>query len=191
GGLGPGPAATGPLVVWLPERVSWRGSFLATAPAAFGLAALWWACTRDRPEQHPGVSRGELLLIDAGRPPEVGAARPRGVWRAALESREIRLLAASYFCMNYVFYLFFNWLFYYLVEVRGFEAGQAASLSAAQWIVGALGATLGGVLCDRSMRRLGPRRGARVLPIAGLVGSAGGAPPRAPPRRPPPPRRSV
>ena len=171
-GLTLGAAATGPLVVWLTERVGWRGSFLATAPAAFLLAAVWWACTRDRPEQHPGVSRGELDLIEAGRPPELGGTRPRGVWRAALRNREIRLLAASYFCMNYVFYLFFNWFFYYLVEVRGFEAGYAASLTAAQWVLGAAGATLGGVLCDRMMQRLGPRRGARILPVVGLVASA-------------------
>ena len=31
------------------------------------------------------------------------------------------LLSASYFCSNYVFYFFFNWLFIYLVENRGFK----------------------------------------------------------------------
>jgi ACS family glucarate transporter-like MFS transporter len=89
-----------------------------------------------------------------------------------LRNREILLLTASYFCMNYVFYLFFNWFFYYLVEVRGFEQEQAASLTAAQWVIGAVGATLGGLLCDGMMRRFGARGGGRVLPVIGLVGSA-------------------
>jgi ACS family glucarate transporter-like MFS transporter len=171
-GLTLGAAATGPLIVGLIASVGWRGSFLATAPAAFLLAGIWWGSTRDRPGEHPGVSRSERDLIEAGRPPPRIATRERGIWKAALANREICLLTASYFCMNYVFYLFFNWFFYYLVEVRGFEAERAASLTGAQWILGAVGATLGGVLCDRAMRRLGPRRGARILPVVGLVGSA-------------------
>jgi MFS family permease len=71
--------------------------------------------------------------------------------------------------MNYVFYLFFNWFFYYLVEVRGFAAERAAALSAAQWVIGAVGAAAGGLACDARMRRDGLRRGARVVPVAGLV----------------------
>jgi ACS family glucarate transporter-like MFS transporter len=171
-GLTLGAAATGPWIVWLAASVGWRGSFLATAPLAFALAGVWWWYTRDHPAQHPGVARGELDLIEANRPSPESAARERGVWKAALRSREILLLTASYFCMNYVFYLFFNWFFYYLVEVRGFESERAASLTAVQWILGTVGATLGGLACDRTMRRLGPGRGARVLPVAGLVGSA-------------------
>ncbi len=167
-----GAAATAPVIVWLMANVGWRGSFLATAPAAFLLAGVWWWCTRDHPRQHPRVAQGELDLIEAERPPPDTAAHERGIWKAALGNREIRLLTASYFCMNYVFYLIFNRYYYSLDEVRGFEAEQAAALSAAQWIIGALGATLGGLLCDRTMRRFGLRRGARVLPVVGLVVSA-------------------
>jgi ACS family glucarate transporter-like MFS transporter len=171
-GLTLGAAATGPLIVALTASVGWRWSFLATAPVAFLLAGVWWWYARDHPAQHRGVAESELDLIEAGRSPPVTRAQERGAWKAALGNREILLLTASYFCMNYVFYLFFNWFFYYLVEVRGFEAERAASLTAAQWIIGAVGATLGGLLCDRTMRRFGMRRGARVLPVVGLVGSA-------------------
>jgi ACS family glucarate transporter-like MFS transporter len=171
-GLTLGAAATGPLIVWLISGLGWRGSFVATAPVAFLLAGVWWWYTRDHPGEHAGVARSELELIEAGRTPPDAAARERGVWKAALRNREILLLTASYFCMNYVFYLFFNWFFYYLVEVRGFAEEQAASLTAAQWVIGAVGATLGGLLCDGTMRRFGARRGARVLPVVGLVGSA-------------------
>ncbi|MDH3404422.1 MAG: MFS transporter [Acidobacteriota bacterium] len=171
-GLTLGGAATGPLVVWLMLRFGWRGSFLLTAPLALALAALWWWTTRDYPAQHPAVSPGEQALVDAGRPPPLPAAARKGVWKAALANPDLLLLTASYFCMNYVFYLFFNWFFYYLVEVRGFPVEQAAALSAAQWIVGAVGAALGGLLCDRMMQRFGPRWGARLVPAFGLVASA-------------------
>ena len=35
-----------------------------------------------------------------------------------LVHRDVLLIAASYFCMNYVFYMFAQWLFTYLVEER-------------------------------------------------------------------------
>jgi ACS family glucarate transporter-like MFS transporter len=171
-GLTLGAAATAPLIVWLTREIGWRGSFVATAPIAFLLAGVWWWYTRDHPREHSGVARSELELIESGRSPPHAAARERGVWKVALRNREILLLTASYFCMNYVFYLFFNWFFYYLVNVRGFEQEQAAWLNTAPWLIGAAGATLGGLLCDRTMRRFGARRGARVLPVVGLMGSA-------------------
>jgi len=171
-GLTLGAAATGPLIVWLTAGLGWRGSFVATAPVAFLLAGVWWWYTRDHPKQHPGVKQSEVDLIEAGRPPAEVAARQQGIWKEALRNREILLLTASYFCMNYVFYLFFNWFFYYLVKIRGFDAERAASLTAAQWIIGAVGATIGGLTCDWTMRRFGARQGARLLPVVGLVGSA-------------------
>ncbi|MDX1384912.1 MAG: hypothetical protein R3190_14765, partial [Thermoanaerobaculia bacterium] len=64
---------------------------------------------------------------------------------------------------------FFNWFFYYLVEVRGFAAEEAAGLSAAQWMVGTVGALAGGWACDASMRRYGLRWGARLVPVAGML----------------------
>jgi ACS family glucarate transporter-like MFS transporter len=170
-GLTLGAAATPPLVVALSAWIGWRGSFVATVPVAFLLAGLWWWYVRDHPGQHTGVAQGELDVIEAGRAPPAAAAEQHGVWKAALADRQILLLTLSYFCMNYVFYLFFNWFFYYLVEVRGFEDAHAASFTSGQWIIGAVGATLGGLLCDRTMRRFGARTGARILPMVGLVGS--------------------
>jgi ACS family glucarate transporter-like MFS transporter len=172
-GLTLGGAATGPLIVWLTATVGWRGSFLVTAPVALLLAGVWWGSTRDHPRQHPGVAPRELALIEAGKPPLQGAVPEKGAWKQVLANRDVLLLTLSYFCENYVFYLFFNWFFYYLEDVRGFAAGSAGWLSSAQWILGAVGATLGGLSCDGLMRRFGLRRGARILPVAGLLASGG------------------
>ena len=79
------------------------------------------------------------------------------------------MLAISYFCMNYVFYLFFSWFFFYLVDVKGFSAADAGMFSAAQWILGAIGATVGGFVCDLLLRRFGVGRGPRFLAMTGLV----------------------
>jgi len=89
-----------------------------------------------------------------------------------LVNRDILAITFSYFCMNYVFYLFFNWFFYYLTEVRRLPAVAGGAFTAAQWIVGAVTATLGGVVCDRLSLRFGPKLGCRATVMAGLLGSA-------------------
>ncbi len=167
-GLTLGAAATAPFLVWLMAMFGWRGALLVTAPSALLLAAAWWWYVRDYPRDHKSVSASELALIDAGRPPPE-YERVSGAWKIAIKNRDVLLLAGSYFCMNYVFYLFFNWFFFYLVSVRGFSAGDAGLLTSAQWILGAVGATLGGFICDRLTRRYGLRWGPRWLAIPSLV----------------------
>ena len=164
-----GAAATGPLVVWLVGSYGWRESFFLTAPAAFLLAAAWWWYVRDYPRDHPKVSPRELALIDAARPPPQSHAERKGAWKKALKNRDILLLTASYFCMNYVFFLFFNWFFFYLKDVKGFGEQAAGGLFGALWVIGAVGATLGGFSCDRLIGRFGLRRGPQILSVTSLI----------------------
>jgi ACS family glucarate transporter-like MFS transporter len=167
-GLSLGAALSAPLLVWLSASIGWRGALLVTAPGALLLALVWWWYVRDFPKDHPGVSAAELALIDANRPPPETHRIP-GAWKAALANRDILLLTISYFCMNYVFYLFFSWFFFYLVEIREFGNEQAGYFISAQWIVGAIAGTAGGALCDWAVRKWGIRLGPRWLAIVSLV----------------------
>lgn len=171
-GLTLGSAATGPLIAWLMETIGWRQSFVLTAPLAFLMAGFWWWYVRDGPAEHPGVGQEELALIDAERPSRPIAVQ-EAAWRLVLKDREVLLLTASYFCSNYVFYLFFNWLFIYLVDSRGFKALEGGFYAAAPWIAGAIGALAGGVICDGLSRRIGMRWGCRLPSIVGLALTAG------------------
>lgn len=166
-GLTFGSAATGVVIATLSARYGWRQSFVLTAPLAFLLAAVWWWYGRDRPEEHPRVNRAELELIDAGRP----AAEPPepGAWKLVLRDPQVLLLTLGYFCSNYVFYFFFNWLFIYLIDSRGFRLLEGGIYAAAPWITGAFGAVLGGWLCDRLWRRVGARVACRRLGAVGMA----------------------
>lgn len=168
-GLTLGAAAAGPLIAWLMERVGWRQSFVLTAPMAFVLAAVWWWYVRDSPAEHRAVSPSEIALIDAGRSPHAASPPERGLWKRVLRNRDILLLTASYFCNNYVFYFFFNWLFFYLVDNRNFKILQGGYFAAAPWVTGMVAAIVGGLTCDRLSRRFGIRLGCRLPAILGLV----------------------
>ena len=164
-----GAAATAPLLVWLMGLTGWRNSFFITSILGFLIAAIWWKYLRDYPVEHSGVSRQEMELIDAGREPPLKSGEAKQGWKHILKDRNIWMLTLSYFCMNYVFYLFFTWFFTYLVDVRKIPQKEAGILTAVQWIAGAVGALLGGYVCDRCAKRFGPRWGYRLLPLPSLI----------------------
>lgn len=168
-GLTLGSAATGPLIAWLVTTVGWRRSFVYTAPLALVVAAVWWWYARDTPSEHRSVSPGELALIDRDRPAASEVALEPGTWKLALRNRQVLLLTAGYFCSNYVFYFFFNWLYIYLVDSRGFEILEGGLYSAAPWITGAVGASVGGLAADRLSARYGLTWGCRLPGMVGLV----------------------
>jgi ACS family glucarate transporter-like MFS transporter len=163
-------AAAAPVLVWLVLRFGWRMAFVSGAPLAFGLAALWWWDTRDNPADHPRLNEEERELIRTGTP-AVSDSAVAG-WRAVSTNRDTVLVTLSYFSIQYVFYLFFNWFYYYLTEVRHVSPETAGYFTGAQWIVGALASLAGGILCDWLSVRLGPTLGCRLTAMGGILFAA-------------------
>lgn len=171
-----GYAAAAPLLAWLTIEFGWRVSFWFVAPAGLAVAALWWWYGRDEPAEHPAMTPSELAYIESGEEaPEIDTADipPPPGWLRVLRNRDVLLLMAAYSCMNFMFYEVFNWFHLYLVDQRGFEPQVAGWVTSSQWIAGALGALLGGWLCDRLSVRLGIRWGCRWPVIGGLLVAAG------------------
>lgn len=171
-GLALGQAAIGPVVTLLIIRFGWRNSFYALAPLGLLAGAWWYWYARDWPSQHRAITPGEVALIDRDRDPAFTNAAPPGTWREVLMRRDVLLLAASYFCMNYVFYMFAQWLFTYLVEERGFSLLESGFLYVLPFATGAAMAALGGMTCDALCHRFGGRWGCRLPAMTGLVGVA-------------------
>jgi ACS family glucarate transporter-like MFS transporter len=168
-GLTLGQAAIGPVVTLLIIQFGWRESFYALAPLGFLVGAWWYWYGRDRPTEHRSITPAEVALINQDRDPAATQAPPPGSWREVLMRRDVLLLAASYFCMNYVFYMFAQWLFTYLVEERGFSLLESGFLYVLPFATGAAMAAIGGFICDRLCHRFGGRWGCRLPAMTGLV----------------------
>lgn len=168
-GLTLGAAAAAAAMPVMIGNWGWRMAFLATAPLGFVIAAAWWWYARDSAREHRSASAAEVALIDANRPPVAHAANARPAWLRLLGNRNVLLLTAAYFCSNYIFYLFFSWVPYYLQTVRGFDAAAAGVILAAQWVAGSAGALTGGFLCDALVHRWGLRLGCALPATAGIL----------------------
>jgi MFS transporter, ACS family, glucarate transporter len=166
-GLALGQAALGPIVTWLIVSYGWREAFYLLAPTGV-IAGFWWYWyARDKPAEHPSISSEEVAFIDAGRS-EQPPPQPASL-RAALVNRDVLILAASYFCLNYVFYMFSQWLFTYLVESRGLSMLESGWLYVLPFVTGAVLTAVGGWVCDVLCRRLGGLKGCRITAMSGLV----------------------
>jgi len=160
--------AHGPLIALLIEKFGWRESFYILAPAGVLVGAWWWWYATNTPQEHRAVRPAELQAIRAGRSQLEGEIKSLS-WRAALAQRDVLLVTAAYFCMNYVFYIFAQWLFTYLVESRGFSLLESGTLAMLPFIVGSILATAGGIFCDKMCHRLGPRWGCAMPSAIALL----------------------
>jgi MFS transporter, ACS family, glucarate transporter len=167
-GLALGQAAIGPIVTLLIVEFGWRESFYVLAPLGVLSGAWWYWYARDTPAEHRAVSSEELALITRDHAP-AAAESDRSRWWTIMLQRDVLLLSAAYFCMNYVFYMFAQWLFVYLVEARGFSLLESGFLYALPFGTGAILAAGGGLICDLLCHRIGPKWGCRLPAMIGLV----------------------
>ena len=162
-----GGAMTAPLVVILTLHFGWQGALLWIALPTALLTAAWAWYGRDTPQGHPRVKPAELAELDAGdlqKPPPMTLVRLRRI----IGQRDVQLLAFSYFCLNYVFYLLGTWSFLYLVQERSFTGLESGFAGMLPWIGAGIGAGIGGYLSDRLAQRLGFRWGYRLVPLVSL-----------------------
>jgi sugar phosphate permease len=161
-----GGAVTPLLIVGLTQRIGWRGALLSIAPLVLSIFAAWWWFGRDNPEEHSWVRREELDEL----PSRAVARSPISGRRlfSIVTDHNVLLLALSYLCMNYTFYLLTFWSFLYLVQVRHFSGISSGIAGMVPWIGAAVGAAAGGILSDRAVERFGGHRGYRIIPLISL-----------------------
>jgi ACS family glucarate transporter-like MFS transporter len=167
-GLALGAALTGPLLASLMSTMGWQRALLWVSLPAIGLIAVWAWYGRNTPREHPSVSTQELTEIGSQELAPVDSKIDFRQLLKILENRNVLLLAASYLCMNYSFYLLSNWVFLYLVQDRHFSVLESGWLSIAPPLAAAVGAGAGGLITGYLCRRCGNRWGYRLVPLIAM-----------------------
>jgi MFS transporter, ACS family, glucarate transporter len=167
-GLGLGAALTPPLVASLMSTMGWQRALLWVSLPAIGLIALWGWYGRNTPREHPSMSPEELVEIGSQEVAPVDSTINFKQLLNILKNRNVLLLAISYMCMNYSFYLLSNWVFLYLVQERQFSLLESGWLASVPPLAAAAGAGIGGVITGQLCLRLGDRWGYRLVPLIAM-----------------------
>jgi len=167
-GVGAGSALSPPLITMIIANHGWRASFYACAIIGFVAALAWFLLSRDKPEDHPGVSADELAHIRAGLVAPKAAAG-KLPWGAILSSRNVWALFVSYFCFGYVVWIFFSWFFIYLAEARHVDLKSSAFYSMLPPLMMMVGCLSGGVISDRVTATRGLYAGRSILAMVSFA----------------------
>ena len=168
-GVGAGAGLTPPLITWIMLTGGWRASFYFCAVLGVIAGLAWYFLARDKPEDHPNVSEGELAYIRAGLPAATKVEHPKTPWTAILTSKEVWGLFISYFAFGYVAWLFFSWFFIYLNEARGVDLKASAIYSMLPFMAMTVCCLVGGVVNDSVARTKGLYWGRCGIAIVSFV----------------------
>ncbi len=167
-GLGLGAAVTPPLIAHLMSAMGWQRALLWASLPAVVLISVWAWYGRNAPREHPSVSAVELAEIGGENIAATDTAISVKQLLTILTNRNVLLLAISYLCMNYSFYLLSNWVFLYLVQERKFSVLESGWLAMTPPLAAAVGAGVGGLDHGALCLRLGNRWGYRLVPLISL-----------------------
>jgi ACS family glucarate transporter-like MFS transporter len=162
-----GSAITPPIVSALLTNFGWREALAAVCIPSILLLVWWQHDARDRPAEHPAAGAEDLADLTEG----AGDAEERVSFARIIRllvDRQVLLLTASYFLMNYVFYLVTFWSFLYLRQERHMTTLESGWLASLPFLAAAVASAGGGQLSDSLILRLGARWGTRVLPLIAL-----------------------
>jgi len=166
-----GSASTPPLIVYLAESFGWQLTFFMISILGVLGSIIWWKYSTNWPKEHPQINDKELELIGNSEFNNNEMTWP--MIKEVLSDKNVLFASLGYMSMNYVFFIFYSWIFIYFVNIRGFSILEGSVLASLPFLMGALGATLGGYICDKLQKKYGVKWGHRIPIIIGLIPSAG------------------
>jgi sugar phosphate permease len=172
-GVAIGIAVAMPISAWIISKWGWEMVFYSFAFIAPIWVIIWWKYGKDKPEEHPAISKAEIEYIraDQGCQSEDLNQAMTVTSKDIFSTPSVWTGAISFFCTNYLFYLFMTWLPTYFVRGRGFEMGTSAIYTMMPYIVAIFTYPLGGWLADQAAKKLGHNMGRKLFPLLGMVGA--------------------
>jgi sugar phosphate permease len=126
----------------------WRRAFLVVSIPGFLVAiAVYWY-VRNRPEEHPKMTAGELAVIGSD-----GDTQEKIGFRELVKYPALWKLFFIYMTWDVTWWGFQAWLPSYLFKVRGFSLGNTGLVTALPFAVGFIGVLAAGYAADRTGKR--------------------------------------
>jgi MFS transporter, ACS family, glucarate transporter len=156
-----------PIALVLITQWGWRTSFVIFGAVGIVWAIGWSVWYRDRPEDHPSMTRDELVWIQQdGDAEDVHHQTP---WRAIVGSRNLYAICAMYFAFGYGLYFYFTWLPTFLIKELGFSLLAGGLFAALPFVLAGAADVGGGALTDYLTRARGLRVGRCHLGFAAFM----------------------
>jgi sugar phosphate permease len=171
-----GAAVCPPLAVAIMVHYGWRMVFYAIGFVSLAWSVLFIIIYRNSPEEHKGVSLGELARIrgvsESSASKQANAQkRPAVPWKILLKHPNMWALMCAYFTYLYCLWIFLSWLPSYLVSYRGFTLLKMGFYASLPLGAGVLGDAVGGWLTDFLLVKTGHVKFARrAVAIMGMLG---------------------
>ncbi|NLI94123.1 MAG: ACS family MFS transporter [Peptococcaceae bacterium] len=169
-----GIALTMILATWVLQTWNWQSVFHSFAFLAPLWCLVWWKYGKDRPDKDSRIKKAELeyILQDKTLDLAVHSGEQALTKKDIFLTPSVWCCALSYFCANYLFFLFMTWLPTYFVLGRGINLNQSAIYSMLPYLVAIFTYPLGGFFADAASKRFGQNIGRKLFPMVGLI-SAG------------------
>lgn len=166
-----GGALAGPLAGWLALRYGWRTSFVVLAGIGFVWTCFWAFFVNDRPEAAgpPVDIKNTEDESDASRNSAYAKQLPFSFY---LRQPTVIATAIAFFGYSYILYFFLSWFPVYLVKAQHLDIETMGLVNTIPWIMGAVGLTVSGVICDLLSRFTTPLRARKFVLAVCLVMAA-------------------
>ena len=160
-----------PLLTYLMLTLNWRWMFIIVGGAGIILAGIWWLIHRDPSEVD--ITEDEHRYLTEGDDDTVTRPPTFAEWGEIFAQKTTWGMISGFFGTIYILWLFTSWLPYYLENERHMTVKQVGALGGIPFLCGAIGAIVGGWLCDFLTRRgWTPIGGRKLLVSSSLFGVA-------------------
>lgn len=167
-----GGAITPPIAGFILLHYGWRTPFVAFGLVGLFGAIAWFYWFRDRPEEHPAITKTELGRIRSEMPVPAQKVAVKVPWGQILSSTRLWCLLAAAFGSTFLWQFYITWFPTYLRENRGMSLAQAGYYASIPFLLGVCATWVGGALTDFIGRRTDDRTARTVIGLVSLTSAA-------------------
>ncbi len=159
--------ALAPLVIIpIMQQWGWRMVFYSFGFIGFLWAFLWYGFFKENPSQMPGITKAEVEEIETNR--KVKKSHTLLSFKKLAGDKNLWALMLMYLLYMFGAYFYLSWMPKYLRQGRGFDVKQTGFI-ALPFVLGAIGCLLGGFSTDYLCKKVGIKRGRRLVAMTGLL----------------------